>query len=92
MLPGRELPEGLKALHQFVLQICDMFAVWQVYIATPAYGGQVTVDYMTSVIHMVTQLKEATLPTHGRCGSQLCCACGGQVAWQLSLVAGQFRA
>ena len=30
----------------------------QVYIATPAYGGQVTVDYMTSVIHMVTQLKE----------------------------------
>lgn len=37
-----------------------MFAVWQVYIATPAYGGQVTVDYMTSVIHMVTQLKEAT--------------------------------
>jgi len=42
----------------------------KVYIATPAYGGQVTVDYMTSVIHMVTQLKE--------------------VAWQLSLVAGQF--
>ncbi|CAE7779689.1 unnamed protein product, partial [Symbiodinium sp. CCMP2592] len=41
----------------------------KVYIATPAYGGQVTVDYMTSVIHMVTQLKE--------------------VAWQLSLVAGQ---
>jgi len=37
-----------------------MFAVWQVYIATPAYGGQVAVDYMTSVIHMVTQLKEAT--------------------------------
>eukprot|EP00930_Biecheleria_cincta_P071768 TRINITY_DN59229_c0_g1_i1.p1 TRINITY_DN59229_c0_g1~~TRINITY_DN59229_c0_g1_i1.p1 ORF type:complete len:518 (+),score=88.68 TRINITY_DN59229_c0_g1_i1:28-1581(+) len=30
----------------------------KVYIATPAYGGQVTVDYMTSVIHMVTQLKE----------------------------------
>ncbi|CAJ1379539.1 unnamed protein product [Effrenium voratum] len=41
----------------------------KVYIATPAYGGQVTVDYMTSVINMVTQLKE--------------------VAWQLSLVAGQ---
>ncbi|CAE8667260.1 unnamed protein product, partial [Polarella glacialis] len=30
----------------------------KVFIATPAYGGQVTVDYMTSVIHLVTQLKE----------------------------------
>lgn len=30
----------------------------KVFIATPAYGGQVTVDYMTAVIHMVTQLKE----------------------------------
>ena len=35
----------------------------KVYIATPAYGGQVTVDYMTSVIHMVTQLKEGGLAT-----------------------------
>ena len=38
----------------------------KVYIATPAYGGQVTVDYMTSVIHMVTQLKEASKMYGGR--------------------------
>jgi len=30
----------------------------RVFIATPAYGGNVTVDYMTSVVHLVTQLKE----------------------------------
>jgi len=30
----------------------------KVFIATPAYGGNVTVDYMTSVVHIVTQLKE----------------------------------
>lgn len=30
----------------------------KVFIATPAYGGNVTVDYMTSVLHLVTQLKE----------------------------------
>lgn len=29
-----------------------------VFIATPAYGGNVTVDYMTAVVNMVTQLKE----------------------------------
>ena len=61
----------------------------KVYIATPAYGGQVTVDYMTSVIHMVTQLKEATQFMIA-VGAQLC-QLWGQVAWQLSLVAGQFR-
>lgn len=32
----------------------------KVFIATPAYGGNVTVDYMTSVIHLVTQLKEVS--------------------------------
>eukprot|EP00411_Alexandrium_monilatum_P111704 CAMPEP_0175700030 /NCGR_PEP_ID=MMETSP0097-20121207/34776_1 /TAXON_ID=311494 /ORGANISM="Alexandrium monilatum, Strain CCMP3105" /LENGTH=427 /DNA_ID=CAMNT_0017007245 /DNA_START=24 /DNA_END=1304 /DNA_ORIENTATION=+ len=30
----------------------------KVFIATPAYGGNVTVDYMTSVVNLVTQLKE----------------------------------
>ncbi len=65
-------------------------AFWQVYIATPAYGGQVTVDYMTSVIHMVTQLKEATQATHGSLLWGQLCQLWGQVAWQLSLVAGQF--
>jgi len=30
----------------------------KVFIATPAYGGNVTVDYMTSVVNVVTQLKE----------------------------------
>eukprot|EP00929_Paragymnodinium_shiwhaense_P013777 TRINITY_DN121629_c0_g1_i1.p1 TRINITY_DN121629_c0_g1~~TRINITY_DN121629_c0_g1_i1.p1 ORF type:complete len:499 (+),score=100.89 TRINITY_DN121629_c0_g1_i1:72-1568(+) len=31
---------------------------FKVFIATPAYGGNVTVDYMTSVVNMVTTLKE----------------------------------
>lgn len=30
----------------------------KVFIATPAYGGNVTVDYMTSVVNLVTTLKE----------------------------------
>lgn len=30
----------------------------KVFIATPAYGGQVTVDYMTSVVNMVTQMMD----------------------------------
>lgn len=36
----------------------DLSEGLKVFIATPAFGGNVTVDYMTSVVHLVTQLKE----------------------------------
>mmetsp|Transcript_109556 Transcript_109556/g.194301 ORF Transcript_109556/g.194301 Transcript_109556/m.194301 type:complete len:331 (-) Transcript_109556:147-1139(-) len=40
------------------MQLMDGGGLKKVFIATPAYGGQVTVDYMTSVVNMVTQMMD----------------------------------
>jgi len=36
----------------------------KVFIATPAYGGNVTVDYMTAVVNIITQMREVSWQLH----------------------------